>query len=152
MDTASDNPNPIPVEPATRPKTERRKPVIMMRATEWLAPRWTAIYRFAVLALLAYIAFKPIYVEDGHVRVYDGDVRVYGEVRASLSEYTTVRVSSLPDVDVGSLPSIHVTSLPSVSVDSLPSVSVDSLPSVSVDSLPSIRVNSLPEPIDVRSR
>ncbi len=115
MDTASDNPNPTPVEPATQPKTERRKPVLM-RATEWLAPRWTAIYRFAVLALLAYIAFKPIYVEDGHVRVYE--------------------VDSLPSLDVASLPSVSVVSLPSVSVDSLPSVEVDSLPSVRVDSLP----------------
>jgi hypothetical protein len=137
MDTASDNPNPTPVEPATQPKTERRKPVIM-RATEWLAPRWTAIYRFAVLALLAYIAFKPIYV--------DGYVEVWGSVRANLDSSTTVRVSSLPDVTVRRMPEVDV------NVKALPSVDVDSLPSIRVNSLPGVSVYSLPEPIRVYSR
>ena len=121
MDTANDNPNPTNAETATQPEAQRRKPVVI-RTTEWLAPRWTAIYRFAVVALLAFIAFKPIHVD------------------------------SLPSVDVGYLPSVRVDSLPSVRVGYLPSVSVDSLPSVSVDSLPSVRVDSLPEPISVRSR
>jgi hypothetical protein len=66
-----------------------------------------------VVALLAYIAFKPpnVFVEGGWLRVGGR-------------------------VEVSSLPGVRVDSLPSVSVDSLPSVSVDSLPSVSVDSLP----------------
>ena len=97
MDTANDNPNPTNAETATQPEAQRRKPVVI-RTTEWLAPRWTAIYRFAVVALLAFIAFKPIHVD------------------------------SLPSVSVDSLPRLRVDSLPSVSVNSLPSVSVDSLP------------------------
>ena len=129
MDTAYDNPNPTTAETATQPEAQRRKPVVI-RATEWLAPRWTAIYRFAVVALLAFIAFKPIYVDS----------------------LPSVSVYSLPRLRVDSLPSVSVDSLPRLRVDSLPSVSVDSLPSVSVDSLPSVRVYSLPEPISVRSR
>ena len=95
-DTASNNPNPTPAEHSTQPVAPHRNQVLE-RAAEWLAPRWTAIYRFAVVALLAYIAFKPpnVFVEGGWLRVGGR-------------------------VEVSSLPGVRVDSLPSVSVDSLP--------------------------------
>jgi Iap family predicted aminopeptidase len=100
MDTASHNPT--PAEPATQPVPPRWKPVVIrvtdwlasrlkplvIRATDWLAPRWTAIYRIAVIGLLAYIAFKPIYVEDG-------DIWVRGSV--DVARMPSVSVDSLPE-------------------------------------------------------
>jgi hypothetical protein len=108
------------------------------RVIDWLEPRWTEIYRISVVALLAYIAFKPIHVE-----------RVESIQPIAVASLPSVRVSSLPSADIRSLPPVSVSHLPSVNVDTLPLVSVHSLPGIEVNSVPPVTVRKLPDFIQV---